>query len=243
MPSQEREPVLVYAFGNEHDLLAGRLVLIGIRPLRATTLGEAAALIARQQEGVRAALIPIAQRFENRADELTKLSDAAGVRGLRFVVVGERPASAECARLRAAGARLCLWNPFTDAELRFVVNLALYDRTRGEVRHQVRVPTNLMVRFRSGVGEKPALVYHISSGGVYLETPRPAMTGASIEITFPFPDGVVKVTGRVVSTNVPGNLERQKLPRGMGLEFNRLDPSQIEAIGNYVAQRLRSYEV
>jgi hypothetical protein len=242
MSPQEREPVLLYAFEKDHDLLAGRLVLLGVRPLRATSADEAAALISRQREGVRVALAP-STLTANRVGDLARMSQAAGPRGLRVVVVGERPSPADYARLRAGGAALCVWNPFTDAELRFVVNLALYDRTRGEVRQQVRVPTNLMARFRSGAGEKPALVYNLSTGGAYLETPRATMVGAAIQVTFPLPDGAVTVEARVVSTNVPGNLERQKLPRGMGVEFQNLAELPREAIAKYVAQRLRSYEL
>ena len=55
--------------------------------------------------------------------------------------------------------------------------------------------------------------------------------------------GEIRVTGRVVLTNVPGNLERANLPRGMAIEFLRLAPDAHAAIQSYVHERAKSYEL
>ena len=124
-----------------------------------------------------------------------------------------------------------------DGELRFVVNRALYDRTRGEVRLDTRVPTDLMARVKGGGGEKPALVYNLSRGGAFLETHRPSMQGATVAVTFPFPGSSLTIQSKVVSANVPGNLQRHNLPKGMGVEFTDPTSEQIAAIDDYVVAR------
>lgn len=67
--------------------------------------------------------------------------------------------------------------------------------------------------------------------------------GAALEIVLPLPRGEHCVAGRVVLTNVAGNLERAKLPRGMGIEFRRLPPDAREAIHDFVSERARAYEL
>ena len=81
--------------------------------------------------------------------------------------------------------RLCLWSPFQDRELRFVLNRALFDptsnfygRDRNKVRHELRAPTSLGARIIVSGREKPALIYNLSIGGCYLETVRPTLVGA-----------------------------------------------------------------
>jgi hypothetical protein len=51
------------------------------------------------------------------------------------------------------------------------------------------------------------------------------------------------VPGRVVLTNVPGNLQRSNLPCGMGIEFQGLLPDARNAIAAFVRDRARAYEI
>jgi hypothetical protein len=238
-----REAVLLYAFGDEHDALAGRLVLLGYRPLRASEPGVAKELIARQEGAVRAMLMPVDAPFDDRRAALEELTSTTRSVGLQVVACGKPPAPEELDALRGDGVRFCLWAPNHDGELRFVVNRALYDRTRGEVRLDTRVPTDLMARVKGGGGEKPALVYNLSRGGAFLETHRPSMQGATVAVTFPFPGSPLTIQSKVVSANVPGNLQRHNLPRGMGVEFADPTSEQIAAIDEYVVARVRSFEI
>jgi hypothetical protein len=143
-----------------------------------------------------------------------------------------------------------LLKPFHERELRFVLNRALFDpdrnffgRDKNKVRHELRAPTTLGARIVVSGREKPALVYNLSVGGCYLETLRPTLVGGALEVALPLPEGEFRVAGRVVLTNVPGNLERANLPRGMAIEFLRVAPEAREAIQHYVLERARAYEL
>ena len=50
----------------------------------------------------------------------------------------------------------------------------------------------------------------------------------------PLPSGRVSLLGRVLYTNVPGNLKRDHLPTGMGIAFVRTPPDQAAALESEV---------
>jgi uncharacterized glyoxalase superfamily protein PhnB len=77
----------------------------------------------------------------------------------------------------------------------------------------------------------------------FLETRRPCPVGCSLEVALALPEVELSLPGRVVLTNVPGNLQRSKLPCGMGVEFRRLAPQAREAVHAYVEERARAYEL
>jgi hypothetical protein len=246
----ERERVLLYAFGAGLGDLATRVRQLGYEAIVESEPRAAAARVARPDAPPQAALLPADFALPQRAGEIDRLLRAAGARGLGFVAVGARPGSEAEHRLRQKNVRLCLWAPFHEHELRFVVNRALFDPGPGlhdpekaQVRHDLRVPTELAARVRVGGREKPALVYSLSVGGCFLETLRPTLVGGALEVVLPLPIGEFRAAGRVVLTNVPGNLQRSKLPCGMGVEFRHLDPAARAAIDAFVRDRARAYEL
>ena len=244
------ERVLVYAFAGALGDLAGRLRQLGYEPVVEQDARTAAAQVARRGAPIHAALIPAGFALPQRRGELDALLRAAGPRRIGFAAVGERPGPEAEQRLRENGVRLRLWAPFDDRELRFVLNRALADPSqaslcgeKGSVRHELRAPTSLAARISVGGREKPAFVYSLSASGCYLETLRPTPVGANVEVTLPLPAGELRVAGRVVLTNVAGNLERANLPRGMAIEFLALAAETREALRHYVQERARAYDL
>jgi len=242
--------VLLYAFGGAAGDLGGRVRQLGYEPVVEDDPRTAAARLAKYDEPIRAGLLPAGFALPQRGAELDQLARSAGSAGIRFVAVGHKPGPDAEHRLRDRSVRLCLWSPFQDRELRFVLNRALFDptqnlygRDKNRVRHELRAPTSLGARIILSGREKPALVYNLSVGGCYLETLRPTLIGAAIEVALPLPSGEVRVSGRVVLTNVPGNLERLNLARGMAVEFLRLVPDARDAIQQYVLERAKAYEL
>jgi hypothetical protein len=56
------------------------------------------------------------------------------------------------------------------------------------------------------------------------------MRGAELAVELPLPSGRVSLLGRVLYTNVPGNLKRDHLPTGMGVAFVRTPAAEAAAI-------------
>ena len=149
---------------------------------------------------------------------------------LRFVASGEDPCDETRERLRGAGVELALWEPVGDNTLRFQLNGALSAVEPRFIRGETRVPTEWRARVFRGGRQKAVGVYSVSGGGAFLATPQPAMSGAEIALELPLPTGRVNVDGRVVYTNVPGNLRSDKLPNGMAVRFQATHGPEIDAI-------------
>lgn len=239
----ERSQVLLFGYGKAHDELAGRIVVLGYRALRANEVETAIELMQRQVQPVRVLMFPIDATFVSRADDLRRMSEASGALGLRMIVTGAQPSAAGLSALRRDGVRFGLWKGFHDADLRFTLNAALYDETRGQLRPALRVPASLVARVKSSVGEKAAMLYNLSTTGAFVETSRPGMPGGRLSLTIEFPDGAVETAASVVFANVPGNLQKPNLPLGMGVRFVGTAPAAAERIAKYVAERARGYEI
>jgi hypothetical protein len=239
----ERSQVLLFGFGKAHDELAGRIVVLGYRALRANDVEAAVDLIRRQDQPVRVLIFPVDAPFASRASDLRRMAEASGALGLRTIVTGAQPNAAALAALKRDGVRYGLWRGFHDADLRFTLNAALYDETRGQLRPALRVPASLIARVRSAAGEKAAMLYNVSATGAFVETARPSMPGGRISLTIEFPDGPIETPANVVFANVPGNLQKPNLPLGMGVKFAGISPAAAERVAKYVAERVRGYEL
>jgi len=238
----ERSQILLYGFGKAHDELAGRIVVLGYRAIRANDVEVAVDLMQRQAQAIRVLMFSSDAPFENRARDLRRMTEASGALGMRTIVSGPQPNAEGLAALRRDGVRFCLWKGFHDAELRFVINSALYDETRGQLRPSVRVPASLMVRVKSGAGEKAGMLYNLSETGAFVETPRPSMPSGRVTLTIEFPEGgAVAIPATVVFSNVPGNLQKPNLPLGMGVKFSGISEETAQRVAKFIADRTRAY--
>ncbi len=123
--------------------LRDRLSGLGLSGIVAKDLAEAArALTARSPARV-ALLVP---EFAGAAlrQVLAELVAQAPEHELAFVATGPTPTPETRVRLRAAGIRLALWEPFDDGALRFQLNRARH--TKGNGRDELRIPTTLLAQ-------------------------------------------------------------------------------------------------
>ncbi|MCC6642692.1 MAG: PilZ domain-containing protein [Deltaproteobacteria bacterium] len=210
----------------------------GYRPLAAKSPEQALRLVEEPHLGVRSVLLSPDFPFTDPERALTRMRSLCGTRRLRFIATGVRPGADTLARLRAAGTELALWEPYDDARLRFQINRSLAAPEQESVRREQRAPTDWRARVRGGGREKEALVYSVSPGGAFLATPRPSMRGAQVCIELPLPAGSLSLEGRVLYTNVPGNLRRSDLPIGMGVVFDTPSPEAERELRFTVAQTL-----
>ena len=233
----ERSVLVLDGGGAPRAALVHRLRRLGYRTLRAKSPEDAFRLVEEHRHATAVALIPPDLAVMDLAHALAALAAKAPGGQLAYVVNGPRPGGETLDELRAAGVSLALWDPFDDARLRFQVNRALAEDDLGGLpRREVRAPVDLPVQvFRAG-RRQPARSYTLSGGGIYLETPRPAMRGAALELEVPIGAGPLRLPGTVVYTNVPGNLHRTNLPVGMGVRFGDLPDAAAVAIRRLVGE-------
>jgi hypothetical protein len=239
----DRELVLVLARAERGRQLAGRLVALEYRGARATDLVSALQAQAGAPTPIEIGLVGTDGPFEDLPETIKRLSEASVQGALRWIACGPAPDPHERATLRQAGVRYALFEPFTDEELRFVLNQARHEGEPESVRNEARVPADLRARIVAGTGEKVAFVYNLSVTGAYLVTPRPTLRGGSVKIHFALPGGDVAVDGQVVWNNVPGNLRRSNSPVGMGVRFLDPAPETRERLERYVNDRTRAYRL
>ncbi|HTF34868.1 MAG TPA: PilZ domain-containing protein [Myxococcota bacterium] len=226
---------------------SGRLA--GLRD-RLSGLGLSAILTKEPAEAVRALEGPspagaalLVPEFGGAAlrEALASLVEKAPERDLGFVATGPTPSAETRLRLRGAGVRLALWEPFDDGALRFQLNRARHRKDNG--RDELRIPTTLLARIITVDRPRDAIIYNLSARGAFLETPRAHLRGAQIEVEIPLPLGMVRVRARVRFHNVAGNLQRANLPFGMGIEFTGVPRDATDAIRVYVEERSKAFEV
>ncbi len=237
-----RTQVLVSGFSDEGAkvTLCDRLWAVGLRAFPARDAGHAVDLLHREGPFRIAAVCSTA---EQRPEMVSALRAAEDPERLRIVLVGARPPAVEIETARQAGANFGLWDPFHDSELRFVMNQAGYDATRGEARDELRVPTQLSAFVHVGGARKPAGVYNLSLRGAYLETPRPNGAGTTVEVELLLCGRSVHIPAEVVSTNVPGNLRRANRPIGMGVRFLEVDREAEEQLAKHIETRIDLYKL
>ena len=85
---------------------------------------------------------------------------------------------------------------------------------------------------------REAWLYDLSNGGAYLELERPALTGARVELELPLAgENPRRLAATVVHTNVPGNLQRSRLPLGMGIRFDELDADMRHQLTRVISEQ------
>ncbi len=230
--------------GRLHEL-ARRIRLQGAEPIVAQGTTEAGVLIPEPgpDGGVAAVLLDVELAGRNLKKDLQRLRSAAGSQELFFVAVGEAPATSARKKLRSAGVRCALWEPFDDATLRFQLNRAWNADRDDHKRQSPRIPTYLHAQVGGGQRVKDGVVYSLSVQGAFIEAPRASMAGASVELAIRLPGCFIETRGRVVFANVPGNLQRPNLPLGMAVRFEKLDTATTKQLKSYVKDRLAQLEV
>jgi uncharacterized protein (TIGR02266 family) len=79
---------------------------------------------------------------------------------------------------------------------------------------------------------------NVSSGGVYIEADDILPVDTTLGIKFKIPDDDIIITcnARVAWTNEPGQLKKDSLPPGMGIQFLDLSLENLQAIRNFLKE-------
>lgn len=223
--------------------LGERIRQLGYRSVHAKTPQDAIDLACERRFRFAAGLFEYDFPAVDLDAALSKLRKRADSPSMTFIATGETPPSEERIRLRDAGVELALWSPMSDLALRYQLNSAVASGADDFLRSEARAPIDSCAVVRVGGREKRTQVYCLSPGGAFVESGRPSMSGARVELGLPTPWGEVELPGRVIYTNVPGNLSRPSLPLGMGIRFDDLDPKSLKILRRLVDDRAAELRV
>lgn len=107
-----------------------------------------------------------------------------------------------------------------------------------ERRKHIRVPTRMLVDYRSHDQLREAIIRNVSKGGLFISTPCPPEIGSTfvLIIRVDATGESVEVPCEVVSTNIGGNMKPHQ--QGMGVKFIGLCAEQRRAVDHLFAAAL-----
>lgn len=236
-----KDILLLGANAPDMELLRTRLIRIGHRVIPAKTPEQAHTFLRVAGTRIGAVIVPSELPVMNlRAalDFLRRLSPAP----LTFLGAGREPGAEGRERLRSAGIQIPIFDPLDLHTLRFQLNRALATgRPQHRHRSTLRAPADWPVVVKSGVRQKEGRIYSISASGAYLSIAQPWMVKARVELRLAIPGAdSVTASGRVVMTNVPGNVMKRNLPFGMGVHFDQVTEQSSVALLIYAEERSRA---
>lgn len=233
----ERSIVVVGDHNAHMSTMVDRVRDLGHRTVRLKTLEEAIDFSGEHNLTFAAAILEVPTLAFDLREALAAFKDQTDSFDMRCIATGSEPGESDRASLREAGVALALWSPVDDTALRFQLNTALAPAHVDLLRSELRAPVDARATIRAGGRVKYASIYSLSAGGAYLETSRPSMSGAHVDISFPLPKGEISAAGKVLYTNVPGNLSKGLLPMGMAVRFDDLGRAAWDSIRESVEGR------
>jgi len=230
----ERSVLVLGAHSAHMGSLADRARDLGYQTVRVKTPEEAIDLARERNLVYGVGLIEPEGLAFNLSEALDAVRCHSNSPHMSYIATGTAPQAAERTLLRDAGIERALWTPVEDHALRFQLNAELSAAYEECLRYETRAPIDARAVVHAGDRSKQASVYSLSVGGAFLETPRPSMPGAQVEIAILTAGAELSVTAHVLYTNVPGNLSQICLPLGMAVRFEEMRRSTSDAIRQIV---------
>jgi hypothetical protein len=234
VPEYERFALILDSASAELGRTALRLLELGIDVLYANDLDEAELMARQESELLGAVLVPTTFDPERVAALLSRVCSrlAAGERAL--VLVGLEPEPEASEALRAKGVTWCLWEPFEERELRFVMSAAMATEHGGERRKAPRIPTEIPTTVFMGRHRKEVKVHDLSASGAYLAVANPFLEGSRLSFEIPLPDGLVVGKAEVTNAKTADRPGRADVPEGMGIAFTQLTRGSQETLEAFI---------
>ncbi len=233
--------LLVESDPERTDALATGLVRLGVEPIRVADLADAVAVVKAKEYAIAAIVVPADASGSDLRKALKSMRRREPV--MPAMAYGKAPEASQATALRSAGVLLALWDGYDEGILRFQVNRLLSGDTQSAARRSRRAPIATPVRVFVGGREKGGVLYSISEGGCFIETPRASMEGARLNLRFELEGQAFELEGAVAFSNVPGNLQRPNLPLGMGVRFDSVPPAAQGTLGQLIQKRTEALEV
>jgi hypothetical protein len=219
--------------------LALRLVRLGVNVLYANDLDETVLLAHQAADDVGAVIVP-----GNRALEwLPLLLKRLRLPPAAVVPAGERPDSSTVDALRLEGVRWALWNGEDDRALRFVVTTAISETDAGEIRTNLRVPTELEGIVQRGPLDRPGVILNLSEGGALVGLDPLVPEGARIKLRFDVGNPLLTHSARVVWSTELSEIGTVEAMPVMGIRFEEVELEDRHALIRFLSEQLRRFRV
>lgn len=242
--ARQRDVLMVDAGAQPMGVLAARLRRMDFRAFVVKTAEEAHYALVDPRRDVGALVIPPDLPVADLRGALLALRRLASCEELPVLVAGPRPSPEMRRTLRAAAVSMALWEPTDAHTLRFQVNRALAGPIAARrARQATRVPVPWPAWVVRGRRSAPVRLYTVSSGGAFVATERPALRGSVLKLVLELPSRRARIAGRVIMTNVPGNLARRILPYGMGVRFGPHAADTQAALHLAIEERARALQI
>jgi hypothetical protein len=238
----ERDLLLLGANAPEMQLVRARLARLGYRTVAAKTPDQAYALLRVGGSRVGALVVPSDLPAVDLREALDALRRLVPDQALALLGAGRDPGAEGRRRMREAGVQLAIFDPVDLHTLRFQVNRALCAGrpVRGR-RRTVRAPADWSATILSRARTKEGRIYSVSASGAFVAVDRPSLVRSEVTLQMTLPGAApISASGRVVMTNVPGNVMRRHLPFGMGVRFEQLSEAASVRLVVYAQERFRS---
>jgi uncharacterized protein (TIGR02266 family) len=108
-----------------------------------------------------------------------------------------------------------------------------------ERRKHKRVPAKILIKYGNADQFFTDYVQNISLGGIFVPTHDPLPKGTKLQISFSLPywEQLITTLGVVVHS-IHADPKSGRGPSGMGIQFQRLNPDNLDLIDSYVASLL-----
>ena len=143
---------------------------------------------------------------------------------------------------KAAGGKLSLEEEERLVYLKDYLTQAMNAKADGDERRtDLRVPVNLRVRYHTGETFANNYIHNLSSGGVFISTPRPLPLDTPVKLHIIFEDKniEIEVEGKVVWENTQNGRLSDITKPGMGIKFLKKSPEAQEIIDELVHNTLK----
>jgi uncharacterized protein (TIGR02266 family) len=108
-----------------------------------------------------------------------------------------------------------------------------------ERRKHQRVPTQILIKYRSADQFFSDYIQNISRGGIFVPTRQPLPENTRLQISFSLPHyGRLITTEGIVVHSVRTDSERADSPAGMGIQFQALSETNQQLIDAYIESLL-----
>ncbi len=224
--------------------MAIRLTRLGIEPIYSNDLDEALLLAVQESPRVEALAFPAALSLSDIDHMIKQVASRAGIGPEAMIPVGPIPDAEIVRAFRERKFCWAIWEPYHDADLRFVLSNVMLRDEDFDLRLEQRVPGHgVQARLFEGSQGSDVDVIDLSAGGVFLATEQPLPADSRVNLELDVASSSIRMEGKVRWVRLDYRGDRDDMRVGMGVEFGPTNPERGDALRRFVQERMARYVV